>query len=109
MDDSVAPASEPAKEDGQMQTSAASPRQSETSHRLPPRPGMRPGLEDKRHILDSPVLLPFMTVRSGTASVPVQQVVCGAGLAFENVAISAGGALPDDRHLASSLYGSSRP
>ena len=65
MDDSVALAGEPAKEDGQMQTSAASPRQTETSHRLPPRPGMRPGLEDKRHILDSPVLLPFMTVRSG--------------------------------------------
>lgn len=65
MDQHVAPTAEPAKEDGQVQTSAASPRQTETSHRLPPRLGVRPGLEDKRHILDSPVLLPLMTVQSG--------------------------------------------
>lgn len=64
MDQVIAHTGEPAKEGEQMQPTAASPRQAETSHRLPPRPGMGPGLEDRRHMLDSPVLLPLMTVSS---------------------------------------------
>ena len=33
------------------------------SLKLPPRPGMHLGLDDRRGILDSPVLLPLLTVR----------------------------------------------
>lgn len=68
MDEDAAQTEEPAREVGQMQTSAASPRQAEASHRLPPRPGAHPGLDAKRHILDSPVLLPLLTVLSGLES-----------------------------------------
>ncbi len=68
MDQEAAQTGQPATEVGQLQTSAASPRQAETSHRLPPRPGAHPGLDEKRHILDSPVLLPLLTVQSGLES-----------------------------------------
>ena len=68
MDQEAAQTGEPVREVGQMQTSAASPRQAETSHRLPPRPGTHPGLDERRHILDSPVLLPLLTVQSGLES-----------------------------------------
>ena len=65
MDQQGLPIEKPVKEAEQRPTSAASPKQAEASQRLPPRPGVRPGLDDRRHILDSPVLLPLMTVRSG--------------------------------------------
>ena len=65
MDQQGLPTEEAAKEVEQRPTSAASPKQAEASQRLPPRPGVPPGLDDRRHILDSPVLLPLMTVRSG--------------------------------------------
>ena len=65
MDQQGLPTEKSTKEAEQRPTSAASPKQAEASQRLPPRPGVRPGLDDRRHILDSPVLLPLMTVRSG--------------------------------------------
>lgn len=34
------------------------------SLKVPPRPGMHLGLDDRRGVLDSPVLLPLMTVRT---------------------------------------------
>lgn len=41
------------------------------SLKLPPRPGMHLGLDDRRGILDSPVLLPLLTVRQESCCSPV--------------------------------------
>lgn len=72
------------------------------SLKLPPRPGMHLGLDDRRGILDSPVLLPLLTVRQGSCCCPV--LIFAPGWRSVCVIRLAGRAVADDWNFPSSIH-----